>query len=59
MKLLLINSVLGFGSTGRIVLDIAKEYEQNGYEVKIAYGQARKVSKDLEPDIDKYGASVL
>lgn len=58
MKLLLINSVLGFGSTGRIVLDIAKEYEQNGYEVKIAYGQARRVSKDLEPDIDKYGVRI-
>ncbi len=58
MKLLLVNSVLGFGSTGRIVLDIAKEYEQNGYEVKIAYGQARKVSKDLESDIDKYGVRI-
>ena len=58
MKLLFVNSVLGFGSTGCIVLDIAKEYEQNGYEIKIAYGQARKVSKDLEPDIDKYGVRI-
>ena len=58
MKLLLINSVLAFGSTGRIVLDIAKEYEQNGYEVKIAYGQARKTSKNLKPDIDKYGVRI-
>ena len=58
MKLLLINSVLGFGSTGRIVLDIAKEYEQNGYEVKIAYGQARRVSKDLEPNIGTYGVRI-
>ena len=45
MKLLLINSVLGFGSTGRIVLDTAKEYEQNGYEVKIAYGRLTKYQK--------------
>ena len=57
-KLLLINSVIGFGSTGRIVLDIAKEYVQNGYEVKIAYGQARKASKNLKPDIDKYGVRI-
>ena len=58
MKLLLINSVLGFGSTGRIVLDTAKEYEQNGYEVKIAYGQSRKTSRELEPDISKYGVRI-
>ena len=38
-KLLLINSVLCFGSTGNIVADIAGEYEQKGYEVKIAYGR--------------------
>ena len=38
-KLLIINSVLGFGSTGRIVLDLANEYEKDGYEVKIAYGR--------------------
>ncbi len=58
MKLLLINSVLAFGSTGRIVLDIAKEYEKDGYEVKIAYGQKRKVSKTLEEDIKKYGVRI-
>lgn len=39
MRLLLINSVCGTGSTGRIVGDIAKEYEADGYEVKIAYGR--------------------
>lgn len=58
MKLLLINSVLAFGSTGRIVLDIAKEYEKDGYEVKIAYGQKRKVSKVIEEDIKKYGVCI-
>ena len=41
-KLLIINSVLGFGSTGRIVMNIAREYEQNGYEVKVAYGRSMK-----------------
>lgn len=38
-KLLEINSVCGIGSTGRIAFDIAKEYEQAGYEVRIAYGR--------------------
>lgn len=58
MNLLLINSVLGFGSTGRIVLDLAKEYEQNGYQVKIAYGRISKVSKETEADIKKYGVRI-
>ena len=54
MKLLLINSVLGFGSTGRIVLDLAKEYEKNGYEVKIAYGRKSNNSEDGR----KYGVRI-
>ncbi len=45
-KLLLINSVLGFGSTGRIVLNTAREYEKNGYEVKIAYGRRIKTNEN-------------
>ncbi len=39
MKLLLINTVVSFASTARVVHDIAREYEQKGYEVKIAYGR--------------------
>ena len=39
MKLLEINVVCGVKSTGRIATEIAKEYEQKGYEVKIAYGR--------------------
>ncbi len=39
MKLLLINSVCGIRSTGRICTDIATEYEKEGHEVKIAYGR--------------------
>ena len=57
-KLLLINSVLGFGSTGRIVLDIAGEYEKNGYEVKIAYGRSLSATKDSGPDMSKYGVRI-
>ena len=62
MKLLLINSVCGTGSTGRICIDIAREYEQNGYEVKIAYGRneasvpadARKNAVRIGTDLDVY-----
>ncbi len=57
-RLLIINSVLGFGSTGNIVLNIAREYQQNGYEVKAAYGRNFKVSKDKLPDIKKYGIRI-
>lgn len=39
MKVLLINSVCGIGSTGKICAAIAEQYEREGYEVKIAYGR--------------------
>ena len=39
MKVLMINSVCGIGSTGRICTDIAQELEKQGHEVKIAYGR--------------------
>lgn len=39
MKVLLINAVCGIKSTGRICIDIAKQYEDMGAEVKIAYGR--------------------
>lgn len=58
MKLLLINSVCGIRSTGRICTDIAEEYEKKGYDVKIAYGReevpeqfkkyAIKIGKDTD-----------
>ncbi len=39
MKVLLINSVCGIGSTGRICTDIAQKLTSDGHEVKIAYGR--------------------
>lgn len=39
MKLLVINSVCGIGSTGRIGASIASDYERLGWEVKFAYGR--------------------
>ncbi len=53
-RLLIINSVLGFDSTGNIVLNIAREYQQKGYEVKVAYGRNFKISKEKLPEIKKY-----
>lgn len=54
MKLLIINSVCGTGSTGRICADIARRYEQDGYEVKIAYGR----SADVPDDCRKYAVRI-
>ncbi len=39
MKILMINSVCGVRSTGRICTDLAEELEGQGNEVKIAYGR--------------------
>lgn len=39
MRVLLINSVCGIGSTGKICAGIAEAYEKEGHEVKIAYGR--------------------
>lgn len=39
MKVLMINSVCGIRSTGRICTDLASELEAQGHEVKIAYGR--------------------
>lgn len=39
MKILMINSVCGIKSTGRICTDIARKLEEMGNEVKIAYGR--------------------
>lgn len=39
MKILIVNSVAGIRSTGRIVTDIAEKFIDNGDECKIAYGR--------------------
>ncbi|MBO4678782.1 MAG: glycosyltransferase, partial [Lachnospiraceae bacterium] len=54
MRVLFINSVLGYGSTGRIVCDLAKEYKENGNEVKIAYGRMDSKSSLA----DEYGVRI-
>ena len=48
MKVLIINSVCGTGSTGRICTDLAQEFEKNGDEVKIAYGRSSYVPEKFQ-----------
>lgn len=43
MKVLMINSVCGIGSTGRICAQTAQRLEREGHEVKIAYGRDSRV----------------
>ena len=46
MKILIVNSVIDYGSTGRICIDAAKNLLEKGHEVKIAYGRDKAVFKD-------------
>ena len=45
MKVLMINSVCGIGSTGRICTDLANELTKKGHDVKIAYGREQASNK--------------
>lgn len=54
MKILIINSVLGFGSTGRIVLELAKELSLKGNQVRVAYGRLSNSSEEAE----EYGVRI-
>ena len=47
MKVLMINSVCGIRSTGRICTDLATALESQGHEVKIAYGR-EKVPEEFQ-----------
>lgn len=46
MKVLLVNSVCGIGSTGRICAQIASALKESGDECKIAYGRSAEVPKN-------------
>lgn len=52
MKIVLINSVCGYGSTGRIMVDLAKTYMQEGHQCILAYGRG-KVSEDVTKLMEK------
>lgn len=70
MKVLQINSVCGIRSTGRICTDIAKDLEQQGHQVKIAYGRmeqvpqwakkyAVRIGSDLDAKLHAVGTRLL
>ena len=58
MKVLMINSVCGIRSTGRICTDLATALEEQGHQVKIAYGretvpeQYQKYAVRIGSDLD-------
>lgn len=65
MKVLMINSVSGYGSTGSICVDIATELESSGYECFIAYGQGNttyaktfKIGTSLENHLHNIGSRI-
>lgn len=45
MRLLIINSVCGIKSTGKIAFQIASDYISKGYDVKIAYGREETIKE--------------
>ena len=47
MKYLFLNSVAGFGSTGRIVAELARERMARGHECVIAYGRDKANCDDI------------
>ena len=53
MKILMINSVCGIGSTGRICTELADVLEKQGHTVKIAYGRQAAPSR-----FEKYGVRI-
>ena len=57
MKVLLINEACGFGSTGKICTDIAKELRGIGHDVKVAYGRFSYTAKTNENDYIRIGNS--
>lgn len=58
MKVLLINEVCGTGSTGRICTDIAAELEEQGHEVKIAYGRDGNVPNQYKKYAVRVGTDI-
>lgn len=52
-RVLLINSVCGVGSTGRIAVGIAREYRAKGDTVRIAYGRG-----DVPDEYKKYAVRI-
>lgn len=58
MRVLLINSVCGIGSTGRICTDLAQKFEAQGHEVKIAYGRKATVPEQFQKNAVRIGTDL-
>jgi glycosyltransferase involved in cell wall biosynthesis len=58
MKLLIINSVCGTGSTGRIAAKIAEENEAKGWEIRFGYGREAYVPEDCRKWAVRIGNSL-
>lgn len=48
MRVLIINEVCGYTSTGKICAQIAENYEAEGHTVKIAYGRSPYVPDEYK-----------
>ena len=58
MKVLLINSVCGIGSTGKIVGGLAEEFAAQGHEAVIAYGRDGRVPERFQPYAHRIGTDL-
>ena len=58
MKVLLINSVCGIGSTGKIVGALAEEYAAQGHEAVVAYGRDGNVPERYQPFAHRIGSDL-
>lgn len=54
MKILFVNSVLGIGSTGRIVETLYRFFKNEGHDVKIAYGRNKYNKIPVEDQLCLY-----
>ena len=57
-RLLIINEVCGHTSTGKICVQIAEHYRNNGWEVKIAYGRDDKVPEEYRQYAVRIGGDI-
>lgn len=55
MKIVLVNSVCGVGSTGHICMELAEEVYRHGGEAKIAYGRSCSVPDEFSPNVWRIG----
>lgn len=58
MKVLIINSVYGIGSTGKIVEDLLREYQKQGFDTYFAYGRNSKLTNDVEKKAYRIGSKL-